>query len=42
MTLLTQSLVRAVVKNQVQIIAHPLFLTDVTVLIRLGQHLVFV
>jgi len=42
MTLLIPSLDRAVVKNQAQIIAHPLYLTDVTVSIKLDQHLVFV
>jgi hypothetical protein len=42
MTLLTQSRDRAVVKNLALIIAHLLFLTDVTVLIKLDLHLVFV
>ena len=42
MILLTQSLDRAVVKNQELIIAHLLYLTDVMVSIRLDLHLVSV
>jgi hypothetical protein len=42
MTLLTQSRDRAEVKNQALITAHPLSLTDVTVLIKLDLLLVYV